>query len=50
MLTTQENTTGTRMTCTNPDCGCELQIVKPCPHGTDYTCACGHEMKAMEPQ
>jgi hypothetical protein len=40
------NVAGTRLTCTNPDCGCELQINTPCPHGAAYTCACGH---AFEP-
>jgi hypothetical protein len=47
MLETEENITGTRMICTNLECGCELEIVIPCPHGTDYTCACGHEMEIL---
>ena len=41
-----KNVAGTRLTCTNADCDCELQINTPCPHGTTYTCACGH---AFEP-
>lgn len=35
------------MTCTNPDCDCVLQIIEPCPHGSAYTCACGHELQAL---
>ena len=42
------NTPGTRLTCSNPDCDCELQIVKPCPHGEAYVCACGHQMQPIE--
>jgi hypothetical protein len=38
----QDNVAGTRLTCSNVECDCELQINRPCPHGTDYTCACGH--------
>ncbi len=41
-----QNVAGTRLTCTDVDCDCELQINTPCPHGTTYTCACGH---AFEP-
>jgi hypothetical protein len=41
-----KNVAGTRLTCTNADCDCELQINTPCPHGSTYTCACGH---AFEP-
>ena len=41
-----KNVAGTRLTCTNADCECELQINTPCPHGATYTCACGH---AFEP-
>ncbi len=41
-----KNVPGTRLTCTNADCDCELQINTPCPHGSSYTCACGH---AFEP-
>jgi hypothetical protein len=37
-----DNVSGARLTCTNADCECELQINIPCPHGTTYTCACGH--------
>ena len=40
-----QNVTGTRLTCTNADCDCELQINRPCPHGTTYTCACGHPLE-----
>lgn len=38
----------TMLTCTNEDCGCRLQIVAPCPHGDEYTCACGHPFSAMD--
>lgn len=37
-----DNTSGTTLSCTNGDCGCRLEIVEPCPHGSTYTCACGH--------
>lgn len=47
MLKEQQNVAGTRMTCTNPDCDCELQIITPCPHGTNYTCACGHALEGL---
>jgi hypothetical protein len=40
-----QNVAGTRLTCSNPDCDCELQINRPCPHGTTYTCACGHPLE-----
>lgn len=43
----EDNVAGARLTCTNQDCGCELQIVRPCPHGTTYTCACGHPMEGI---
>ncbi len=43
-----QNTPGTRLTCANPDCDCELQINKPCPHGSTYTCACGHPLAPSE--
>ena len=36
------NTAGTRLSCTNDDCPCELEIKTPCPHGIAYSCACGH--------
>ena len=39
---TVTNETGTVLTCTNPECGCRLRIDEPCPHGDNYTCACGH--------
>jgi hypothetical protein len=41
------NVTGTVLTCTNADCGCRLRILEPCPHGTTYRCACGHEFEAV---
>ena len=41
------NVPGTRLTCTNDDCECELQINTPCPHGTTYTCACGHPFEPI---
>jgi hypothetical protein len=44
-----DNTAGTTMTCTNPECSCVLEIVSPCPHGDTYTCACGHPMEAIGP-
>ena len=34
----------TLLTCTNPDCPCEIRVVTPCPHGDQYTCACGHSL------
>jgi hypothetical protein len=37
---------GTVLTCTNADCGCRLQVQQPCPHGDEYTCACGHAFAA----
>jgi hypothetical protein len=45
MIDDRQNIAGTRMTCTDPDCGCELEIISPCPHGGGYRCACGHEMQ-----
>jgi hypothetical protein len=42
-----KNVTGTRLTCTNADCECELQINTPCPHGGTYTCACGHPFEPV---
>ena len=39
-------TTGSVLTCSNPDCGCELEVRRPCPHGDDYRCACGHPLVA----
>ena len=44
-----KNEAGTVLTCSNPDCGCELQINTPCPHGDTYSCACGHEMREKTP-
>jgi len=48
MLEAEQNVAGMRLTCGNPDCGCELDIVAPCPHGAGYRCACGHEMEAVQ--
>lgn len=42
------NRAGTMLTCTNPDCGCRLRIEAPCPHGSTYTCACGHPFEPVE--
>jgi hypothetical protein len=42
-----QNKAGTRLTCSNPACGCELQINVPCPHGSAYTCACGRPMEPV---
>lgn len=39
---------GTTLTCSNPDCGCELEVRRPCPHGDDYRCACGHPLQPAE--
>lgn len=47
-MDTDRNATGTRLSCTNPDCDCELQINRPCPHGDTYVCACGHVLHARE--
>ena len=47
MIDEQRNIAGTRMTCSDSDCGCELEIIAPCPHGGSYTCACVHEMEAI---
>ena len=41
-----ENVAGTTLTCANEECGCRLRIEEPCPHGTTYQCACGHEFTA----
>lgn len=46
-MESQDNTRGTRMTCTDDDCSCLLEIIDPCPHGATYTCACGHPMEAV---
>lgn len=45
----EHNVVGARLTCTNPDCSCALLIVTPCPHGSDYTCACGHRFVVTRP-
>jgi hypothetical protein len=42
-----DNTSGTVLTCTNDDCSCRLRIEEPCPHGSTYTCACGHPFEAV---
>jgi hypothetical protein len=42
---TLTNQSGVTLTCTNPDCPCELRIETPCPHGDDYRCACGHRFQ-----
>jgi hypothetical protein len=42
-----ENVTGTHLTCSDADCGCELEVITPCPHGTTYTCACGHPFEPV---
>lgn len=39
---------GTVLTCTNADCGCRLQVQQPCPHGDEYTCACGHAFASTD--
>jgi hypothetical protein len=41
------NVAGTRLSCTNEDCPCELQINTACPHGSTYTCACGHPLEPI---
>lgn len=40
------NEAGTTLTCSNADCGCQLRIETPCPHGDTYTCACGAPFEA----
>jgi hypothetical protein len=47
MISAEDNVTGTVLSCTNADCGCRLRIQDPCPHGVDYTCACGHPFDAV---
>ena len=42
------NQPGTQLSCTNGDCGCRLRIEEPCPHGDQYTCACGHPFEAVD--
>ncbi|MDQ3955287.1 MAG: metallothionein [Actinomycetota bacterium] len=42
------NEPGTKLTCSNDECECELLIEKPCPHGDIYTCACGEEFVPVE--
>ena len=39
---------GTTLTCTNDDCPCQLTLDVPCPHGDQYTCACGHPLVRMD--
>ena len=50
MIDAQQNVAGTRLTCTNPDCDCELEILTPCPHGNSYMCGCGHELEVSSPR
>ncbi len=38
------NEPGTVLTCADDDCPCRLRIEVPCPHGEEYSCACGHPM------
>jgi hypothetical protein len=42
------NEPGTILSCTNESCGCRLRIEEPCPHGDEYTCACGHRLEARD--
>jgi hypothetical protein len=42
-----KNVAGTRLTCTNAHCECELHINTPCPHGDTYMCACGHQFEPV---
>jgi hypothetical protein len=42
------NQPGTQLSCTNGDCGCRLRIEEPCPHGDQYTCACGQPFEAVD--
>ncbi len=39
----------TLLTCSNDDCGCQLRIEQPCPHGDVFTCACGHRFVSDPP-
>ncbi len=39
----------TLLTCTKDDCGCRIRIEVPCPHGEEYTCACGHALAPISP-
>jgi hypothetical protein len=41
-------TAGSTLTCTNDDCPCRIVVQTPCPHGDDYTCACGHSLVPVE--
>lgn len=41
-----QNEPGTVVTCTDDACGCQLTIDKPCPHGSQYRCGCGHLLEA----
>jgi len=43
---------GERYTCTDPDCGCEIQIIRPCNAAIEdpeedatLSCFCGSEME-----
>lgn len=39
----------TVLTCSNPDCDCRIVVEKPCPHGDNYICGCGHELTPAPP-
>jgi len=39
---------GTTLTCDDPDCPCRIVVQVPCPHGDDYTCACGHPLGPVD--
>jgi hypothetical protein len=43
-----KNEAGTVLSCSNENCGCQLRIEKPCPHGDTYKCACGHDLKPTD--
>lgn len=43
-----KNEAGVLLTCTNDDCPCRLRIEEPCPHGEQYTCACGHPLAVAD--
>jgi hypothetical protein len=44
-MSPDDNQAGTVLTCTNTECDCRLRIDKPCPHGDNYICACGHQLE-----
>lgn len=41
-------TAGTELTCDRGDCDCKLVVEKPCPHGDDYMCGCGHPLTPID--